>query len=363
MASKIETLIRTVRGLTDDARFASLEDPYGLLLFSERKLKAYRENPYLGDLDEPCQLIGVKDNKVVGRRNSFPGRFVADGKVYPNRISGSVFVDPKCRSSMYALRLLQQALKLPGGDVNINCYLSLQNQKFYRLFGSAMFRFRVFEAGGRWSAFYKRGAFSGWRRMAANIINIAVAFGNHVAGRRRWRSIPNWTVEEFDADDNMMLCKCCDLIKSDKHRYRQEITPEWIRWTIRNDFYGEVCHKRIMVVCNGEELIGFALVRYGLATKVNRIYEWQVSSRYEDFEAEFLSLVAKQLYRFGFRVQIPIGEDNVGSVERLNRRFSQSEGNYVVVTIAKGSKFEGFDGINESRNWRVRPGMGDAALW
>ena len=362
MAGKIETLVRTVRGLTDDARFASLEDPHGLLPFSEIKLKAYRENPCLGDLDQPCQLIGVKDNKVIGRRNSFPGRFVADGKVYHNRISGSVYVDPKCRASMYALRLLQQALKLPDGELNINCWMSEQNQKFYRLFGSGMVRFEVFEAGGRWSRYMKRVDSPKWKAVVAKFVNVVAAFLCRFFDNRRWRNLPDWNVREIDVADSVSLAAFCDLVGKDHHRYRQEITPEWIRWTVENDFLGN-CRKSVYRVYDGKDFVGFALVRQGYAEKFIKIYEWQLAEAYADKEAELLSVVAKSVQRYGSRVQIAVGADEESTVTKLKARFPVTHGNYAAITIADGSRFNDFAGIKDPKNWRVRPGMGDACLW
>lgn len=363
MAGKIQTFVRTVRGLTEDERLSAFEDPHELLSFAPCKLKTYRENPYLKDLDQPCQLIGVKDGRVIGRRNSFPSRIVADGIVYDTRISGSVYVDPAARSSLYAISLLNQALKFPDGDLNINCYLSVQNQKFYRLFGSAMFRFLVFEAGGRWSLLYRRGSYVFWKCAVIKFINFLVAVANHFFDISRWRGGGDWHVEEVDIDNIDAISDYCEMVKADMHKYRQEITPEWIRWTVSNDFYANDCRKYILRICDGKETVGFALIRKGLKTKTIRIYEWQISNKYQGQTAEFLSLVAKTAYGFGYKVQIPIAEDNIAAIMKLKERFIRSESNYVVVTIAKGSRFETFSGIRESKNWRVRPGMGDASLW
>lgn len=363
MAGKIQTFVRTVRGLTEDERLAAFDDPHNLLAFAPCKLKAYRENPYLKDLDQPCQLIGVKDGKVIGRRNSFPSRIVADGVVYDMRISGSVYVDPAARSSLYAISLLNQALKLPDGDLNINCMLSVQNQKFYRLYGSPMFELIEFDAGGRYNRYYKSSGFSGWKKHAAKVVNMVVAAANCLFDRGRWRGIPDWTVRKVDAADEKSVKDACDMIKTDKHRYREEITPEWVKWTLANDFLAADNHGIMYCVYDGAELVGFALTRYAPKERKCKIYEWQLSAKYIGREAELLSIVAKTVCQFASRVQIMVGADSSETILKLRFRFLQLGCNYVVVTIAEGSKFNRFEGIKESKSWRIRPGMGDAALW
>ena len=363
MASKIETLIRTVRGLTEDRRFDSLEDPHGLLKFSEQKLRTYRENPYLSDLDQPCQLIGVKDGVVVAGRNSYPSRIVAQGKSYNIRISGSVFVDPQARASLMAISMLNKALKFEDGSLNMNCMLSIQNQKFYRLYGSSMFELAEFDAGGRWNKYYKPGNPSGWKKYAAKVLNFAVILLNKIFDGKRWCGLPDWRVEEKSISDSDFLKNASDLVASDVHSYREDITADWMKWTLENDFLAVGNHGRMFGVYDGENFVGFALTRRNPKSGKSKIYEWQLTKEYEDKEAEMLSLVAKELFKVDSRVGVQVGTDSVNTIASLAKRFPRLISNYVVVTIAKDSPFNDFAGIKESRNWRLRPGMGDAAHW
>lgn len=360
--AKIETTVLAVRDLASNERFAACEDPHHLLDFAPCKLKAYASNPFLPAPDAPCRLIGVKDGMVVGCRNSFPGKFVADGKSHDNRISGSVYVDPRCRASLYALTLLHQALKFPGGELNINCWMSRQNQKFYRLFGSGMIRFVAFDAGGRWSRYLQKVTFPRWKAIVAVCVNQVAAFACAFLDGRRWRGLPAWSVRMTERPDDWMLAEACELVCRDSHRYRQEITPDWIRWTLGNDFK-ESRRKLFVRVCAGDSLVGFALVRVDIRAKFNKIYEWQVASQYAAQEADFLSVVARQIQKYGCRVQVAVGADNGDVVARLRERFPATSENYAAITIAEGSRYNGFPGIKDSRNWRARPGMGDASLW
>lgn len=363
MAAKIQTLTRTVRGLVEDRRFDGFADPHGLLDFPPWKLATYRENPYLVDLDSPCQLIGVRDSRVIGRRNSYPGRIVADGVVYDTRISGSVYVDPACRSSLYAVSLLEQALKFPNGDLNINCGLSPQNQKFYMLLGSAMFPLSIYEAGGRWSRYYKGRQTKLWKKIVANVINAFLACLNCICDRCRWKDLPRWKIKELDITSDCVLEEFCDLIRRDSHKYRQEITPEWIRWTLRNDFITPNARKYLLGVYDGEVLVGFAMTRTDPSTKESKVFEWQLDQVYEGLEGEFLCTVAKWLCSFGSHVKVIVGEDSGKTIDMISKRFPLLYRNFAVVTIADESRFCAFDGIKDSLNWRVRPGMGDAPFW
>ena len=275
--AKIETTVLAVKDLASSAeRFAGCDDPHRLLDFSPCKLKTYVSNPFLPSLDAPCRLIGVKDGTVVGCRNSFPGRFVADGTVHDNRISGSVYVDSRCRSSLYAIKMLQKALTFPGGEVNINCWMSRQNQKFYHLLGSCMIRFEVFDTGGRWSRYLQKVTSPRWRAFAAFFANRIAAFANAFLDGRRWRGLPDWTVEVTESPDDAMLEEACGFVRRDPHRYRQEITPAWIRWTLEHDFK-ESRRKSFVRVCENGSPVGFALVRMDDRAKFGKVYEWQVA--------------------------------------------------------------------------------------
>lgn len=363
MASKIETLVRSVRGLTEDRRFSTLKDPKGLLVFSDIKLRTYQANPYLENLDEPCQLIGVKDGVVVGRRNSFPSRVVANGVVYNTRISGSVYVDPQCRSSLYAISLLKKAQEFPGGDLNINCGLSLQNQKFYRLLGSAMFELVMFDAGGRWNAFHKEGEYTGCKRWAAKAINLVVPILNRLFDSRRWNGVPSWEVRSESSSNEAFLMKAARLVAADSHRYRVEITPEWLRWVLENDFISLSCQKKIYGVYEDGRLVGFAVVRIDARVKFCKVIEWQVASSFQDQEVDFLRSIAKTIWRPGYRIQIAVSKDDEALYSGLLKWFPIVARNYAVITLAEKSRFGLCEGIREPGNWRIRPGMGDSPFW
>lgn len=368
MVGKVQILTRTVRGLTEDRSFDGFEDPWRLLPFEPCKLKTYRENPYLTDWEQTCQFFGVKDNRVVGRRNSYPARIVAKGHVYNTRISGSVFVEEKSRSSMLAITMLNKALKLPEGDLNINCGLSPVNRKFYRLYGSPMFRLVCFNVGGIWNKYYKGNGYKGWKRVAANMISVAISLLNHLScccfGWLKFKGLPDWKIREVDAADDAFIDRACEMVNLDSHPYREEITPAWIKWTLSNDFCAGVCKaKKIYGVYDGEALVGFALVRYSSEWGRCKIYEWQLAKEYEGQEGEFLSLMAKEMRKHGSSIAIGVGEDSVSTITFLRKRFADVGEDYAVVTMRKDSRFSDFQGIRDSTNWRVRPGMGDACFW
>lgn len=368
MAAKLQIQYRTVRGLSEDRSFDDYSDPLGLLRFDDCKIKAYRENPYLTDPDAPCQLFGVKDNQIVGRRNSYPARFVANGVVHNCRISGSVFVDVNCRSSLLGITLLNKALKLPDGELNINCGLSPVNREFYRLAGANMFRMVCFNVGGSWNKFYKGNHFRGWKKVAAWCISASISTLNWLSSvfcsRRKFGQLPNWEVREIDPNDKPFLAKAAELIAQDGHKFREEITPEWIKWTLTNDFHVESCSKKQMFgVYDDNRFVGFALTRSSRDWGRKKIYEWQLDSAYTTREAEFLSLIAKRINTTGSSTTIMVDDCQAETVQKLTKRFSIAGDDYAVVTIRNDSQYKAIEGIREQKNWRVRPGMGDACLW
>lgn len=363
MAGKIQTVIRTVREITDDSSFESVQDPARLVHWDPCKVKTYRENPYLDSWDLPCQLLGIKDGKVIGRRNSFPSKIVADGTVYDTRISGSVYVDQTVRSSLYAISLLNQALKFPNGDLNINCGLSPQNQKFYRFYGSAMFPFVIFDASGKWSKFYKEGLYTGWKWLAATVLNTTVFLFNQLFASTRWKGLPNWSVVD-ESVPGEFIDRFCGLIRNDCHRFRVEMTPAWVRWVMNNDFITTTLWKKHLVgIYDGEKLVGFVLYRHEPLRKIYKIYDWQLTPEYEGREDALLAVVARRLYRFGHRIMIWIGEDRTKTISDFKSRFAVVGQNFAVVTLAESSRFSAVPGIRESRNWRIRPSMGDMPFW
>lgn len=368
MAGKLQIVTRTVREVKEGESFAAFSDPLNLLRFDGCKARAYERNPYLPNGDTICQLFGVKDSVIVGRRNSFPARFVADGIVYNCRISGSVYVDLGSRSSLLGITLLSKALKLPDGELNINCGLSPVNRKFYKLAGASMFRMVNFDVGGRWNKFYKGTHFKGWRRFAAWGVSVIITTFNFLneglLGWWKFRGLPVWSVREISPFDSGFLRRSCDLVKTDCHKYREEITPDWIRWTLTNDFHSATCSaKQMFGVYDRDRFVGFALTRSSSEWMRKKIYEWQLDPAYEEFEAEFLSLIARQLVTLGSSVSIMVSCDQTETIKKLASRFAMAGDDYAVVTIRSDSKFKSFEGICAQQNWRVRPGMGDACLW
>lgn len=363
MRSKIETWIRTVRQFADDSWLSDVTDPHGLLYVDPAKIKTYCTNPFLVDLEQPCQLIGVKDGRIIGRRNSFPSQIVADGVVCKMRVSGSVYVDPEARSSLYAISLLRRSLQFPDGDLNINCGLSYKNQKFYELLGSAMFKIVMFAGGGRWFRYYKGGTYTGWKAYAAKVVNAGVYLASFLLDWKRWSGLPNWTVQEVDPANLEFISTAARLVSQDRHRYRQDITREWIKWVAENDFESTGVRKMILGVYGDSGLVGFGLVRMDSNKRSVKIFEWQVDLKSEGQESHLLCVLARYCSKFGYRVQIAVAEADERLVQELERRFPRVGFNYSVVTIADGSRFKSFDGIGDAYNWRIRPGMGDAAFW
>ncbi len=88
-----------VRRLGELGDPAGLDDPDGIVPFSEEKLAAFRGNPLRGGDDDPAQLLAVVGERVVGRVDVFRGEVTAWGN--PVRIlwGSALHVVPEFRTT------------------------------------------------------------------------------------------------------------------------------------------------------------------------------------------------------------------------------------------------------------------------
>ena len=360
----VQTYYRTVDELSSHGRFASLEDLNSYLDFSPEKVRTFEQNPYLKTKETTAQLLGVTDGKIIGAVGVFPLRVCADDKKYEACACPLIHVLPDYRKTLYGIDLSKATATVSADKMTINCGLSHMSAKMNKLFKTPVFPLRQFAYVKRSRLFFGQRIPRWLHWMALPLMDVAFAVHRCLASLSVAIKTHSWIVERISVDDEDRIKEFCELIKSDPHRFREHIGPEWVNWVLTNDFFPlEVADKRLYRVSLKGQTIGFFMTRLTEQGARGRIIEWQVAPGFEKSLPWMMMLAARLLVKKADASIVALGEDEHDAIRTLKHWLLPFPNQHAVIGAHKTSPLRQHDGWREARNWRIRPAMGDGCFY
>lgn len=354
---------RKVRELGSPECVAAYDDPASYAQLHPSKVAAIRNNPFLKSETDCGQLLGICGSTIIGGICPIPLQIVADGEVYSAICGSSLLVIPEARSTGYGIDILDKMRSLCKDGIDIYCGLSKDSRRLVKLLGRSLFpvqrhvmirRSREFtsyrhpQIVWRVASFFLDAIFWIHRLFVRSIVAV---------------KLKGLSVRQIEVSDDDAIESCARLAEADRHRFRQNITPEWIKWVLTNEFRPiERVHKRLYGVYRGTELVVFWISKTDSSGERGRVIEWQVSEKYAELEPWILLKAALMILPFCNAV-------NLDSDDEANYRlfrmlgFLSVPGQFCAVGADEQSRLNEHKGYSEQSNWRVRMSMADGAFY
>jgi hypothetical protein len=112
MESPVRIHIVHKRDLAAGGYHRDWDDRQRIAALSPGKRQAILGNPLSRSDNDPVQLVGLRDNRVIGRLDLIAGEVVADGNTVPMLWTSSLFVPPEERSSLMGVMLVLKMQQL-----------------------------------------------------------------------------------------------------------------------------------------------------------------------------------------------------------------------------------------------------------
>jgi GNAT superfamily N-acetyltransferase len=326
------------------------DDPGSLLELSAEKRSALFSNPFLGDDDEPLQLLAVVDGQVAGRIDLVAGELdTPEGRI--GCFWGSALgVAPAFRGQGLAAALLRESESFrPAATA---CAPSRMSLPLYRRLGYVDLPLRRHVLVRNVTPLVRKQLGEG--RAAAMI----AAAGNLAARAlpARWARRPRATAEHRASfPPELELARPSTPFATCR-------PPAWIEWVVRESFHAEGHERALYVVVSAAgDALGYFVVKTRSYSGVTRwrvenlllgsLVDWAIL---EPTALRLEELVLLALEAVGevdaFEVCLPAGQQ-----ARLTRLgFASAGAQHVMVRRGDGGPLAA-----DPADWTVRPGDGD----
>ena len=360
---KVETVIRTLDEVCGDRHLPDASDPGNLIAVNDARKATFESNPFLVGRDSQTQMLGIAEKEVIGKLNVFPLEIVADGEVLSATCGDSLFVRDEYRRTLYALTLMDRLNKISADKISLSAGFSAKAQELIKIMRNIVFPLRQFIVVRHSRAIFSTfGRFHFLRRFAwlFDAMLIPYRLGTKVVARF---ALNGFERVEISVDDEFAIGKFAELIKQDKHRFRENVTSKWIDWVLRNDFHSDrLIAKRLFGFRRNGEFVAFVMTRESREGNgmLGSVIEWQTKSGFEKYEKSMLMDVMQHILSRLDCVAIAVGGQDAGAYH-FAQGFLPGLGRSVVSigVGGKDSSLKRYDGHDVLANWRLRTGMGD----
>lgn len=358
----IRRLLRDLR--SDQDSWKDYDDSIvSYLNIPQQKKIAMERNPF-ADSESVAQLIGIRDHKIIGGVCVLPLEFVADGKVLTTSTGSHTLVAEEYRKTCLGIDLYQTTPKLSSDKICMRVGISHLALKVVTLLRRSVFTFTQFR-------YVRKSSFViGENRMRQPLWKIVTVIADVIFMLQRlvvgwWVAIKlaGLKISEVSIDDAAQIDEIVRLVAADRHRFRQNVTAGWLKWVYENDFHDvKKSDKHIYSVHKDGRMVGFFMTRLSSDGMKGRIIEWQLDDLHLKLEPWILLYAAKLLAKKAAIVLLSVDcVDTIRAFQRLGIFRCPSQ--YAALACTKESPLRKCDGYKEQSNWRLRPGMGDAAFY
>lgn len=359
---RVTTIIRTVDQVCKGDAPVGFTDPASLIGVNEGRRDAFLENPFLGDGNQALQIIGHINHEVVGRLNVFPLEIVADGQVITANCGDSLYVRDEYRKTLYGVTLLDKLNNVSNDKVSLSAGFSVVAQQLIRLLKNTVYPLRKLMLVRR-----SRAILAGLGRLhplihLSLLFDLGLALYNWVGKCRTRIALRGYELVEIGYDDDVAIAKFCKMIADDRHRFRENITPSWVRWVLKSDFHRDwLLSKKLYGYKKGGEFVAFVMTRNTQEEghRIGKVIEWQMDESCRSLEKNMIMRIMQKELRDLDYVYLSIGEIDSTGMNWRNGFLPGLGCQVISIGMGKDSPLRQHEGFDNVANWRLRGGMGD----
>lgn len=361
---EVKVVERKFSELKSLGRFADYEDPDRGLIDAESVADVFVSDPYLTDTERTAQILGVVENRIIGRISPFPLHVIADGALYEGAAGMNLSVNPNFRKTGFAIDLIERLDAYSKDQIQVGYYVSRVARKMIGMMGDAVFSIRQFALVKR-SAYLLGKRLPKWgRKIFCPVLDLI--FFIHYAILRLVVGLKTrgWKIEQVRSDDVHGIGQFVDMVKSDRFRFRQSVDADFVQWALRHDFEtAGNWEKSLYRVSIGGKAVGFFLSRATLGDDRGRLLDWQTEQGWERIVPWMLLKGALIQRHKVLATVISVSATDSAVVKVLKWLLPPLPLQAAVIGAGPDSPLRHHDGWQEQRNWRLRPSMGDSVFY
>ena len=249
--------ILTKRELATDPRWDRWDDPDAIATISPVKRKALLENPFVGSDDEPIQLIGTLDERVIGRLDLVGGELNVQGADVRCCWGSGLYVPEEFRKTLMGVKLILTMQRMHdtvgASGVSRVAYPLYRNLRWldFELPRHVLVRHSRSVA--------ERYLGAGLAGASARVIADA-ALGAYGVAIRPWA---RHRVRRFDAHEISEFPEgLAQTPRSSGRAVSGNRSAAWMNWLLRSDFDDQPSRRGLFtIVGSNDEISGYFLVR------------------------------------------------------------------------------------------------------
>jgi len=349
------------RELATDPCWDRWQDPDAIAPIAPIKRKALLENPLARGDDDPIQLVGTLDGRVIGRLDLVGGALTVDGDDVPCYWGSALYVPEEFRHTLMGVSLILRLQRLHhtvgASGVSRLVYPLYKNLRWLD------FELPRFVLVRRSRSIVDR--YVGGGALGATVETLANgalrAHGALLSGWARLR-LRGFEVEELDEFPEAFTSR----IPLHGRRVSGHRSAAWINWLLRSSFDEPPSRRGLFGIAGRDgQAAGYFLVRarpYELKTErkfrdlhLGSLQDWAAFDPALRFEHIAL-LAAQELFKWkvdAVEVCVPHDETS-GGLSRLG--FVHVGSMYILVNVSEESRLSS---LTTPDAWRLRPAEGD----
>jgi len=362
--TQAEIHILTKRELTTDPRWDRWNDPDAIAPIPPEKQKALLENPFVGGDDDPIQLIGTLDGRVIGRLDLVDGALDVLGDEVRCCWGSGLYVPEEFRKTLMGVKLIL-ALQRIHHTVGASG-VSRAAHSVYTSLRWLDFELPRYVLVRRSRSVVERYVGGGLAGASARVI-ADTALRAHGAAIRPWA---RYRVRRFEARQvSEFPDELAPTLRDSGRAVSGHRSAAWMNWLLHSHFDEESSRRGLFTISGpNDEIAGYFLVR---ARRYEVLTEREFRNLYlgslQDWAAldptltlEHITLLAvKEMAKWNvdaIEVFVPDDESSAG-LGRLG--FMRAGSMYVLVNGSNESPLSAPD-LGTPGAWRVRPAEGEA---
>ena len=348
--------------------YRGLDDPFGVISLSEKKRRAFLDNPFAADRFEHAQVIGALDGIAFGGEIAFPIDYQLDGEVARGWSGSTTFVAEPYRKTDFGIDLRDLRKKFTGLTFQTGSNSSQMMVRMLKAYRNTIFFLprHVMVRKSRSVVEMRLKGLLG--KIVSFCADIALWFYWLMMGLLRRMASPSLQFKKIDVSDEQGIAEAAQIIALDTHRFQELHDVRWLRWMMTESFENEpmeltLVYKRKMPVAfymTKKRFHEQASARGFKNVWLGSIMEWGAVPGHESV-LRWCILYAACSMRDMDAIEFASDDERLQSFVRHLGWRHVGENNFNFKAW-KGSPFADNADMKIQSNWRLRPAMTDGGL-
>ena len=197
---------------------------------SKSQYKILLENPFKESEDIPAQITAKSNDAIVGSVLCFPAKIIADKQIYVCNSGSSLYVNPNFRGHGIGTKLGIKRLNVSKNKISLAAGLSNMSLPIYKKLGCFIFYPARYNLICNSKVLLNKNSKDPIFTVLSIILNSILKIQQYLIITYTKTHLCHFNIYEInEATDEIE-----EIIKTDKHRFKELHNKEWFNWHLNN---------------------------------------------------------------------------------------------------------------------------------